>query len=315
MTSRTVRWIIILACLAVTSSAVWAQDKVTLSLKLESGKKYDAGMMMDQTITETIQGHEVHVAQTIGMGMVYDVTSVDPDGTMHINVKYDWVVFKQDASGMQTQYDSRTDKGPIPPTAQGFAGIVGEGFEMHLGPDGSVKKLVGTDHMITAMINKLTVPPGPMLEQLKAALHKQFNDDTLRQNMEKMTRIFPDGPVAIGDSWSRTQEVKIGMQAKIANTWTLKKIENGQATIAISSKIEPLDNAEPIDMGIMKMKMDMNGTQDGEFVVKLADGWTQQATLAQDLKGKMVLTNSQNAETMELPMLIKGDTKITGKVE
>ncbi|QNN21990.1 hypothetical protein HED60_06795 [Planctomycetales bacterium ZRK34] len=302
-------------CMVTASMAAPAQDKVTLKLNLAAGKQYHMAMTSDQDVIQSMRGMDTHVIQTIGMGMINHVERVDDDGLMHIKMTYDWVVFNQKGPGIQTSYDSRTDKDNVPLMAQGFAGLVGEGFQMQLRPDGSVAKFIGTDQILKAVMAKSTMPPGPMRDKIDQALQKQFNDQTLRENMEKMTRIFPGHPVGVGDTWSRRQEIRVGLQAAMNTTWTLKKLDHGRATIESNSTVQPLADAEPIDMGVMKMTMKLAGTQYGEMIIDITDGWMRQASVVQDLKGDMVMTSDQLPQPIQMPIQIKGNTKITGEVK
>ena len=101
-------------------------EKVLLRLRLEEGKVYLMRQEVEQHIVQEIQGREMALDQTLGFGFSFKITKVNPDGTMTADAKYESVKFKQKGSGLDVEYDSTKPSGRVPPTAAGFAALVGE---------------------------------------------------------------------------------------------------------------------------------------------------------------------------------------------
>jgi hypothetical protein len=312
------------AVLAVAVSATWvataagADGLVSLQLRLKKGETYNLRMLMVQKISQTIQGQKMDMDQTMGMGMAFSVTDVRPDGVQDVSVVYDWMKLKQDSvmggqKMMSIEYDSSNPPATLSPAAQGFAALIGLGFKISLAPDGTVAAISGIPEMIESMMKKLNMPAGPMLDNIKSSLTKQFNDESMRQNIGQMVAAYPPNPIAIGGTWNKTLTMTMMGSMVIESTYTLKEVRDGVATIGYTATITPGKEASPLEIGGAKTTYAIEGTQEGDTQVDVATGWTVGGHITQELSG--TINMDQGGAKQSWPISIKSDITIMPKPE
>ena len=151
-----------------------------------------------------------------------------------------------------------------------------------------------------------------ILEKMQAgsgAMGGNMMGGGFNQNITTYFPIFPEGEIAIGDSWETESASEMqGLPIKMKNTYTLKNVNDGIAFIELESEYEL--NAEDMDeeamaaMGIDPsmaegMEMEMNGEMAGVLKVDVATGWTNEGPFEGDIDMKMAVMG------MEMPMDMK----------
>ena len=283
-----------------------ANDKIELRLRLEPGKAYKLRMTAAQTITQTMGGAKQEMAQTVGFQLKHDVQEVGDDGTAVIQVTYDSVQYKVDGPIAQIDYDSSNPPpaDALHPMVKGFAALVGESFWMDLTPQGQPTRIEGADQLVARVAEKTD----PMLEN---QLKQQFGDQALKEMMEQMMGIYPDQPVAVGDSWSKKMVITKGLPMVMNNTWTLKSRQDGVAFIDVQSNLEPNPDAPALRMGPAKVKQQLSGTQQGSIEMDEATGWVLRSTVDQELSGDLAVEGGPQA--MTIPMSVESQIRVEGQ--
>src|SRR4051812_21387085 len=85
--------VVLLCCAAPRANA--AADAVDLRLRPVKGQAQKIQATVSQKITQTINGSEQSLTQTIGLNYTFTTEDVAADGTATIKVSYDAVSFKQ----------------------------------------------------------------------------------------------------------------------------------------------------------------------------------------------------------------------------
>lgn len=280
-----------------------AEGKVELRLRLQEGKAYSTRMVADQTITQTAQGQEIKVTQTIGMGYTFDVKKVESDGATLVQVTYDSALYKQDSPAGKVEYDSANPPAQVPDAAIGFAALVGQGFSMKLSALGEVLDVQGTDELIQHMLDQLGLPAGEARDSVETSLKTQFGTEGMKETMEKAMAVYPEKPVGVGDSWTKKMTLTAGVPIIVDNTWTVKSIQNGVISLDVRSKVEPNPDAAPMEISGMTIAYKVSGTQTGTMTIDQATGWTQSGKMTQDLSGDVTVAGSS------WPITIKSDIR------
>ena len=138
--------------------------------------------------------------------------------------------------------------------------------------------------------------------QMQEGLKSVMNDEMLKGLIEQSFKIFPDKKVSVGDSWNAKMEMKSIMDMNVESTYTLKKVENGIATLDIKSKITS-SGSEKMIQGT-KVEMSVNGMQTGTMDVEVASGMTMKSSIVQKIDSKM------KAQGQEIPISVNGTTTI-----
>lgn len=282
-----------------------AAEKTQYRLKLEKGQKHYMRMTTEQQITQTVMGQEQKVEQGIGMGADFDVNDVDSSGNAWVRYTYRWVKFSQKSPMGEMVYDSSKKDSPVPPMGQGFAALLGEGFALRITPKGKVEQVKDLDKMRSNIRAKLSA--GPMQEVMIKSLEKYMSEEAIKESTETSLAIYPEEPVGIGDSWSKTIIMSSSAAMIMENTWTLKGRKDGVAAIEVVSVIKPNPEAKPIDIGTMKMSYQLSGKQQGLIEMQESTGRMIHTKLNQEMSGQVTVKNTAtpDAPDMVIPMKTK----------
>ena len=306
----------IMAASIAACGAEQAQPKLKLSLNFKKGECYVVDFGMSQKITQEINKQKMLINQAIGMNYAMDVTDVDAKGNYIVKLTFRATKFNQSMGTTKVSYDSAKPPEKIPPAAVGFAALVDQSLDLTMAPSGKVLEVIGTDEMLDKIVAKATVILGNKSEELEKALKDQFSAAKLKQQIETSTEIYPDKPVGVGDSWSKTVDIDGVMSMQLDNTWTLKSRKAGIAKVALDTKIRTSPDANPMKLGTMNVGYELSGTQTGEIAIDEATGMPTVSTLKQDITGQIKADNAPGmAPGTTWPITIKSGIKITCKKE
>lgn len=287
------------------------EQKVTLGLRLQEGKSYNLQTIVDQQIAQTIQNQKIDLNQTIGFNYVYEVVKIDENGVASVNVTYKAVQFRSQGPTGAVDYDSTDAPKQVAPTAKGFAALVGETFSMKLAPSGRVLEIQGVSSMLQRVIGKLDLPPGPARTELENNMKGQFGDQAMKASMENLTAIYPDRPVEIGDSWTKRVTIDKGFPMILESTYTLKARKNGVAVIALRNIIKPNPDAQPVQVGAIKMRYALSGEMQGTLEMEESTGWITHSQQNQKASGQITLLDGpQGARPTSWPISIKSIVRL-----
>jgi hypothetical protein len=295
---------------ALASASCGKGEAVELRLRLEKGKTYAQDMEMEQAITQTLGGNESTMDQSIGMGIAYTVEDVDAAGDMKVSCTFDRVSLRQKGPMGEVAYDSRNPPPSVPPAAQGVAMLVGKGFRFTLGARGDAKEFQGMSAALEAMAEGLDVPEGPMRDSLMEGLKGQFGDEAMKDMMEKAMKVYPERPVAPGESWPVRLDLRKPMALSMDNTFRLVEVRGGAAVIDSESAITTPADAPPMVMGPVSVRYSLTGSQKGRMEMDVASGWVRSADLALELSGQLDI---QGPGAQSVPMKIKGRVKLASR--
>jgi hypothetical protein len=241
------------------------------------GAAYDITMQMD--MDQKVMGQN----NKIGMSTTYNMHVKGLDtGVYDLHMKYNHFRMSMNAGGMDMEIDSDKPATETPntgdPTAmmiammnRVFSGIKGQSFSMKLSESGEISDIKGLQNIVQAMVDSMGLPPEAQA-QVGASLNDQFNENDIRNSFQTAYSIYPNKPIKVGESWTRTASVKGKMPMMIDSKYTVKAIENGIATLGVASTFSPLEKDG---------NNNIKGTQDGEMQVDLATGITTEARLNQ----------------------------------
>ena len=301
------RILLIVGILALVAGMLFScgggSKKLDLRLRLGQGKSYSTKMVADQTITQTIQGQTQEIKQTIGMAYTYDVKKVESDGSAQVDIAYDWILYSQDGPMGKSEYDSSNPPATLPDAALGYAALLGKGFSMTVTPLGEVTGVQGIDALLWGILDTLNVPAGSTRDALLENLQAQFGEEAMKESFEKATAIYPEKPVAVGDSWSKKLVLAMGMPMIVDNTWTLKSRKDGVAFVDVKSTIAPNPDAKPMEISGMTVSYEVSGDQNGTLELDEATGWPLRSNMTQNLSGQI------SAAGMTWPITIVSDIR------
>ncbi|NQT16348.1 MAG: hypothetical protein HQ582_26560 [Planctomycetes bacterium] len=288
-------------------------EKIELRLQLKQGETYKLRMSSEQTITQTMGETKQETPQTTGFDLSHLVKEVRDDGTTVLQVTFDALRLKQKGIMGTVDYDSSN-----PPPAEsldgmvkGLAALVGKGFTVDLTAKGKATNVEGADQLVAALTETIEVPMPALQTVVEEQLKRQFGNEAMKEMMEQMIGVYPDGPAGPGDSWTRKVAVSRGFSAIMNDTWTLKSRQNGVAALDLQSTVEPDPDAGVLDMGLAKVTYELGGTRNGSVELDEATGWVLRSTVQQSLSGELKVEGGPEAGGgMAIPLSIEGTTRV-----
>ncbi len=283
--------LVVLLLLALLSSCapMASAEKILLRYNLQEGQTYSLRMNMEQKISQTLMGQEIAVNQTLGLDVHYDVQDVDNRGNMTAQVVIDALRYRMESPMGNIEYDSQKPAA-ADPTAQIFGALVGAGFTMKISPTGEVLEVSGVQEMVEDILGRLDTL-GASRDQLMQTLGQWLDEKGLAQITGLNTAVYPDYPIAVGESWSK--EISGGgmgvMALSINNTWTLRSCQGGACTIEVRSTAQSAAGAAPVEMMGIQVSYDIAGDQSGTIQVDRTTGWIIHADLKQRFEGKVAV--------------------------
>ncbi len=301
-----VKLVALLTIVFILASCGGSGEKVLLKLNLEAGKTYKMETVIDQNITQTIEGTSQKMKQVIGNGFDYEVMEKDADGRVKIKVTYTSVYIKQESEMGSVEYDSKNPPAEIPPLAQSYAPLVGLGFTAKISATGKVSEISGIEEMYDKLIAEMDFLSGSHRTAVENALKEQFGETAITEMMEKAMTMYCSKPVGVGDSWTSDYTLTQGMPLEMKNKWTLKERKAGIAFVDVKSKVSINPDAPGLDMGGVKIKYDVSGDQSGSLEIDESTGWVQSSKLTQQLSGTLVMdSNPMMPDGMSWPITLE----------
>jgi hypothetical protein len=255
-------------------------EKIQYRLKFEKGQSYYVRVISDSNTVQEMTGQESVTEVTAGFGYHFDVKEVDEKGNAWVNCTFDWIKFRQKTPKFNVVYDSSKKPSRVPSGAQAAAVFLGESFSVKMTPQGHVEELKGLEKLRENMGKKL---PGGFMKQQMLQSSEQHLADSIKELYLSPMAVYPNSPVGIGDSWSRTDSFKT--QPFVSeNKWTLKDRKAGIAIIEASSAIK--SRPEPLGQDVAKMKFEMSGKRAGQIEMKESTGQIIRSEMTKDLSGQ-----------------------------
>jgi len=259
-----------------------AGQKIQYKLNLRKGQSYYVRVISDSNVAQEMMGQKSIVEVTAGFGYRLDVKEVDEKANALVDCTFDWVKFRQKAPMMEVSYDSATAASPVPPGAQGVAIFLAAGFSAKITPQGQAEEVKMVEQLRKNI--EAQIPEGPERKQMLDAFEKQQLAESIKELCLTPMAVYPDKPVGIGDSWSRTVSV-VTQPLVLDNKWTLRDRKAGSAIIESATTVK--SNPEALQDPAVKMKFDMSGKRFGQIEIKESTGQIVRSKITQDLSGQM----------------------------
>ncbi|KAA5533623.1 hypothetical protein F0919_13885 [Taibaiella lutea] len=278
--------LVILACLFLSGYTFMTScksgsntDAIDLKLNFKAGDKYLYTTQIDQTIG-IMQGLTMN--QNMVMDMVYNCKS-DNAGVKSIEATYNHILISMTSPMGEMKYDSKDPKQDVM-GMNIMDSLIGKSFVMDIAPDGQIIKVSGLD----AIVASFNMVNNPAAQQ---NIKNQLNDTAIRMMMQSSFDMYPGHKVKVGDTWNKKQQMTVsGINIGMENTYSLKSVENGKATLSVTSDL----SLPKTEMGAdsVKTQMELNGKQEGTIELDIATGQVISSKTISDIKGKMTMQNA-----------------------
>lgn len=289
-----------LPLLLLFSCGQGSKEPVTLKLNFKPGEKYLYTTQVSQNINATINGMNSGMDQSMLMEMTYAYEGEEA-GNKKLKITYDHVAMNLNTAMGPVQYDSK-NPGSTASTDMAFMNnLIGKSFIVKVAPNGDIAAVDG----LAELVNSLSANEDA---NVRSSLETQFSDTTIRMMMQNSFDLYPGKPVKVGESWSKKSVMSMGgfnINVNVENTYTLKSVDDGKATIALTSVM----NLPATDMSGatgVPTQIQMNGKQEGTMEINIASGQILSGKTTQQINGN--ISGGQS-----VPISITGDMTISSK--
>ena len=211
----------------------------------------------------------------------------------------------------------------------GEVSLEGGNFRMTLCQDGRVTTVTGmnaladevSEKQMKAMLKQAERLPRQSrdefesrIAQVKDALGTMagalLGDDSTRERMEGWLNIYPASPVRVGDTWNKTRATYNPFAPiVIADTWQLKESRDGVATLERRADITPNNQAPPLEILGLRVRMGFTGKVTGTVEVDEKTGWILLSTMTSDVRYERTIERSGGGQ-VRFQARMRGITRV-----
>ena len=284
--------------------------KIDLQFKLEKGKTYTQTTVMNTETKQSIQGMEQIIKQTANAETKMKLKS-EGSGSNIYTLWYENISMSIDQGGMIQEFSSDTTAlENVDAMSQIFASMTKKEFDADIDLKGTIKEVTGLEEIIT----DATAPMGEQASMINEQISSGFGDSGLAKNLEMFTAVMPNEAVKVGSTWTNEQFTASGLPLILRNTYTLKSLSDGIATIEVKSDIsvDPANSSAEIQG--MKASYFLEGNRTGTMQMEVKTGFVTSANIDDEIFGSINLESSpQMPDGMTIPIEMNSNTKLSSK--
>ena len=256
----------------------WAQKKIELKYNLNKGDSFSYDINMDNDISFEANGQTMTMDQSMTFELDQNISDVTAD-SIKLSGQITRVKMTQSIFGMQITYDSDDPSSTENPMAaklgQELAKVLNKPFKMSM------------DHK------------GHLGDMEFSGI--EGNDDIANNiNSGSQYATYPDGKIAVGDSWESDIKPVSNSEMKYHVVYTLLKVSGKHAILGINGTITSNE--------VNGQEMRLDGTMKGEMTIDTKTGWLVKSTIDQEME----IDIEQNG--VKFPATISG-TIVTNSVK
>ncbi len=301
---------VLLVLILTVTSGLFSQSLI-LKFAPPVETKYSTEFDIVSTVNQVIMGIE----QAVEVNMLMLINSKIIESTSEyslIELSYKRFSIKTSNAMVSFVIDSHIKDDN--PANSIFKSLIDKIFYIKIDKAGEVIDIEGLDQIISEIIKGVN-PDDPLIESYRKTLNENFGANSLKQNFQHFSALFPDYSVGVGDSWNFNLNSKATeFDTQIFNTATIKSISSNNVIIQINSIIVSSgDNSMEIQG--MKGHIEMTGSQVSEIQINPISGLTKSGVVTQKIEGELKLSSIENnEEEFLIPMIISSKIQITNTI-
>jgi Family of unknown function (DUF6263) len=286
-----------------SSSSAEKNFQFRLSPSVNKPYKYE---MLNETVTEQeVNDTKASNESKIEMGVSYTVTK-DTAGLFNFTMVYDKFKLHIKALDQEMNIDADNASQSFDPIEKIFGAFKNAAIQVQSDEKANVKKVTGFKELTDKMWTLAAGNPDA-LQMLNTTVKQYVAEENIKSSFEKTFKPLPDKLLKEGDTWVESQPVSSDLKTNIDNTYKVKSIEDGIATITISSDINMENQQAQVER--TSVTTNLKGSQSGEIKMETATGMLLSSYTKLKLKGDILVMG----RTVPLKMTISSSTKRVDK--
>lgn len=273
----------------------------TQKFKLEKGKTYPLFTVQRDVQTMTApNGQSQSGSNETTDEMSFTVDNFDK-GIYDITINLIGKKISQKANGKSVVVDT---KGAAPQEEQlkmiyaVNKALSGNKLKMKMDEKGKVISVTGFEPIYTKIssamdgVIKDAKQKAGFINQFK----QTFNEKAIKEQFGKNLLVLPAKGAKIGEQWTESENLSPDGKMKLSTNFTLKSVENGVATIAVSGGL-PYKSDKKSQNGITQ-SISMEMTQNGTVKLDQNTGWIQNQIMNVKTTQKQSLSDGKQTQNM-----------------
>lgn len=294
-----------------------------LRMELKKGDRFQTVTKTEQTVVQQIGGQESRIANNTTVTMGFTVLA-RTDAELRIQMAFERIRFEQDTPMGRNIYDSSGDTQDTSPQLAQMAKIYGTllntPLTMIMDPvTGTQKRMDGWEQFVEAVVAEMGIQDQQQTEALSSLLKKSVQDQIMSNGSQGLFPPVFNRELAAGTTWTDRQTVSLMADMDLETRYTVMGMEGNRVKLDVQSTLSTPENAAPVDMGMMKLRYQLNGTQNGTMTLDKQTGWVMESTIHHTLDGSMesiVDPEPENAmapggQGIVIPLQVTGKTVMT----
>ncbi|MCX7736194.1 MAG: DUF6263 family protein [Candidatus Kapabacteria bacterium] len=281
------------------------ENGIKLNFKFQKDKNYFLKINIEQQMSQTIEGQKQEIKQKMGVGYAFKVLENYADSLYSIEVKFNSIYQEIEGPTGKVTYDSKKKDNVESPFTMIFPKIIGKKLFVELRPNGEIKTVKGEKELVDAVLKALDVTNESIREELGRSIRQQFGAKSIKDMLEHSWAYLGDENRKVGDSWKQSHSISGGLPIMVNNNWTLNEIQNNEIILGLKSSLKTDEKNPYSQMGILKVKYELNGSQDGIYKLDRNTCWLLRGEINQKISGKVILEKSKdNPEEKSWPLSV-----------
>ncbi len=298
--------ILILLLVPFLSGSVLNAQKTELRYRLEPGMTFTMETSFQTTMVQKVMGIDQEIMMNMQIGLLGNVKNFG-NGVYTVVYQYQRLRINTTSTMFAVEIDT---EGPDNPGNNMMRVLIGKPFMVKMDDRGMIRDVQGLDRII-AGIDSIGGIDENTRTSWKTSLEESFGKETFIQNMEQASVLYPEKPVATGDSWQYDfSTTSSNIELHLRNTATLIESGKNTALIRVNSNISTPEN-DSITLGGNRGSVTMTGNQIAEISIDPSTGLIRESNVSQDIRGNLYLEDDdQPGGMIEVPMTMTSKIQV-----
>jgi hypothetical protein len=270
-----------------------------IELRLEKGKTYQQHLTSSMGMKQTVMSKEESTNIGMTASMSFTVQEIVED---HYELE---VMYSKLSLDLQDMPLAQSLMNPESLDQNNMLkALTGQPFTMTISKSGEIKDIKGLDKLFAKFLNDSNQGLGDseMLE-LESRVQSTYGEEAIRNNFQQAFLFLPGKPVAIGEEWYDTMQIKGELPIVLESTFKLVDIKGDNYILSSISNMN-VGGSETKSSGI---QMNLSGEANGEMKIK-------ESKLLQSIHGDLSYpANRLFPDGLTMPINVEIKMEMTGE--
>jgi len=288
--------------LAFFAFSLMAQSPVNLKLNLDKGKTYKIKTTSKQAIQQTVNGQSYALDVYSNSVVSYKVLKQEND-VMDIEFKFDTIATKIVSPMFNKETNSAKPAGnePVEKIMNKMSTFK---LIAKISTAGKFVDFVNFAKFKDSVMFVIDSIPGSKRDDARKLAEGLLKETAVKSMIEPLFAYLPDKAVKVGDTWETSYfNTSNNISLVLLNSYTLKGMENNQATVSGQAEMESMPSNDPSAQTSQELK----GTSTFDCTLDIKTGLLLKSTSKGNFEGATIMNN--NGKETRIPMKVDSQSE------